>query len=39
MEYAHTKYPVQDGRVRLASVDCTTQDVRRPSRSFGFPTD
>jgi thiol-disulfide isomerase/thioredoxin len=28
MQYAHTKYPVSDGRIRLASVDCTAQEVR-----------
>lgn len=30
MQYAHTTYPVSDGRIRLAKVDCTVETVRPP---------
>lgn len=31
MDYAHTTYPVTDGRIRVAKVDCTSEVVRTSS--------
>ena len=28
-EWAHAKYPVSDGRIRLASIDCVKEEVRQ----------
>lgn len=31
MNYAHTQYPVTDGRIRVAKIDCTIETVRIPA--------
>ena len=37
MDWAHKKYPVSDGRIRIASVDCTKEEARPASAYVSLP--